>query len=88
MLDTPEFTAWAAKSVVLLELDFPRAKKLDDAQKKQNDSLAAKYEIKGYPTVVYIQADGNSLGTMGYMAGGPKPWIEKAQKIVGAAKAK
>lgn len=87
VLDTPEFAAWA-KNVVLLEVDFPHAKKLDDATKKQNDDLAKKYEIQGYPTIVFLNADGKKLGTMGYKEGGPKAWIEKAQNIVDAAKAK
>ncbi len=88
VLDTPEFQTWAANHVILLELDFPRNKQLDAATKKQNQDLATKYEIKGYPTVVFIKADGTSLGQMGYMKGGAKTWTDAAQKIIDAAKSK
>src|SRR3954452_1427550 len=40
----PEFKEYAAKKLVLVELDFPRSFKLPDATKKQNDALAAEYK--------------------------------------------
>ncbi|MCY2929176.1 MAG: thioredoxin family protein [Planctomycetota bacterium] len=86
VFDTPEFKEWAGKNVVLLEVDFPRAKKQDDATKKQNKELATKLGVRGFPTIHFLKADGTSVGQMGYQEGGPKPWIEAAQKILDAAK--
>src|SRR5262245_50368855 len=57
VFDTPEFKEWAAKRVVLLELDFPRKKELSDELKKQNADLRDKLGIKGYPTVVFFDAE-------------------------------
>ena len=86
VFDTKQFKEWAAKSVVLLELDFPRNKPQDAATKKANRDLAAKYKIEGFPTVVFLTADGKVLGTSGYQTGGPAPWTAKAQKILNAGK--
>ena len=49
-----EFKAFAKKNLVLLELDFPFHKELPPKLKEQNDSLAAKYKIGGYPTVIVL----------------------------------
>lgn len=86
VFDTPEFKDWANKNLILLELDFPKAKKQDDATVKQNREMAQKYKVRGFPTIHFLKADGTSVGTMGYQEGGPKPWIEAAQKILDAAK--
>ena len=62
VFETRQFKIWAAKSVVLLEVDFPRKKPQDAATKKANSDLAAKYKIEGFPTVLFLTADGKVLG--------------------------
>ncbi|MAG59027.1 MAG: hypothetical protein CMJ83_22290 [Planctomycetes bacterium] len=81
VFETGAFRAWAKQNVVLLKLDFPRGKQ-DPALRKQNQALARKYGIRGYPTVLFIGASGTKLGEMGYERGGPQPWIARAGKIV------
>ncbi len=49
--DKPGFQAWAKKNVILLELDFPRNKKLPDSVMQQNAGLQAFFHVQGYPTV-------------------------------------
>jgi len=85
----PEFKKWADKSVVLVELDFPRRTKLPETTQKQNRELANMFGVRGYPTVWLVTpsiADGkvnfNKLGSQGYVAGGPKAWIAGANKIL------
>lgn len=90
---TPEFTKWAEKNVILVELDFPR-KAQDEATKQQNAQLAATFGIKGYPTVWFADAektkDGKvnfkALGSSGYIAGGPATWLENANAILATRK--
>ncbi|HOX40107.1 MAG TPA: thioredoxin family protein [Candidatus Brocadiia bacterium] len=82
VFDTPEFKQWAAENVVLLEIDFPRKKAQDEETKKQNQELATKYGIRGYPTILFLDTEGNVLGKSGYMKGGPTGWIENAQKAI------
>jgi protein disulfide-isomerase len=86
VFDTKEFQDWSAKNVVLLELDFPKKKQLDPAVKEQNDELLKKHGVRGFPTILFLDAEGKKVGELGYMEGGPKAWIAEAQKIITAAK--
>lgn len=83
---TKEFKSWANKNAVLLYLDFPRRTKLDAKLKAQNDGLAKKYKIQGYPTVLVLNAKGDKLGQLGYMPGGPSKWLPEADKTIKAKK--
>ena len=60
VLDKDEFQKFAKDSVILLELDFPSAKKQSDALKKQNAELGKKFDVSGYPTMVLVKADGET----------------------------
>ncbi len=87
---TPEFIKWAKENVVLVELDFPRKNEQTDAVKMQNAQLQQQLQVTGYPTVWFVSATKtaeakvnlNALGSTGYVAGGPKVWIEGANQII------
>ncbi|PYI75129.1 MAG: hypothetical protein DMF04_11105 [Verrucomicrobia bacterium] len=80
----PEFQQYAAKNLILVELDFPRSKPQSDAVKTQNMKLASEYEIEGFPTLIVLSPDGKRVANFfGYMEGGPEAFIaavEKARK--------
>jgi len=85
----PEFTAWATKNVVLVELDFPRRTPISEDLKKQNRELGQMFGVRGYPTIWFVnpevtagKVNFNKLGSQGYVAGGPKAWIAGANKIL------
>ena len=77
----PEFKEYASKNLVLLELDFPRSKKMPPDTAKQNERLAVKYGIQGFPTVVVFDSNGKPLGALGYQAGGPQAFIAQLEKL-------
>jgi thioredoxin-related protein len=77
----PEFKEYAAKNLVLVEVDFPRTKAQPEEQKAQNKALAEKYSIRGYPTVLVFDAAGEKIGKLGYMPGGPQAFIEALEKL-------
>jgi protein disulfide-isomerase len=79
---TTEFKKWAKKNVVLLIVDFPRRKKLKTDVQKQNQELAAKYGVRGYPTVLIMDSEGKKIGRTGYAAGGPEKWIANVKRTV------
>ena len=82
VLDTAEFQAYAAKNVVLVELDFPHKKVLADDLKKANAALNKKYDVHGYPTLVVLDKAGKEIGRqVGYAAGGPQAFIAKLEKF-------
>ena len=84
----PEFQKWAEKNVILLELDFPRKKELPKELVEQNAKLKDEHKIRGFPTILFLDAKGKKVGQMGYEAGGPENWVKKAEKVVKKAKGK
>jgi|TARA_B110000116_G_scaffold200343_1_gene175254 protein disulfide-isomerase len=85
----PEFVKWAKNNLTLVELDFPRRKKLDASLQKQNDNLRNMFAVRGYPTgwivipeIVDKNVNFKRLGSQGYVAGGPSAWIKGAEKIL------
>ena len=81
VFSTPEFKEYAAKSLVLVEVDFPQRKEQSEELKKANAGLQKKYKIEGYPTIIVLNGEGKKVGELGYEAGGPKPFIEKLKKL-------
>ena len=61
----PEFAEYARKNLVLVEVDFPRKKKLGAEQKKANEALQQKYKIEGYPTIIVLNGEGKKIGELG-----------------------
>ena len=77
----PEFQEYASKNLVLLEIDFPRAKAQSDSTKKQNEQLATQYQIQGFPTIVVLNGEGRKVGELGYMEGGAGAFIAQLEKL-------
>jgi protein disulfide-isomerase len=76
VFDQQAFKDYAAKNLVLVEVDFPKRKELPAEVKKQNAALAQKYKIQGYPTIILLSATGKVLGETGYQEGGPEKYVE------------
>ena len=77
----PEFKYYAAKNLVLMEVDFPQTKPQSAAVKAQNERLQNKYGIQGYPTVIVLNSAGKKVGEFGYQPGGPKPVIATLEQL-------
>jgi protein disulfide-isomerase len=75
-----EFAEYAKKNLVLVEVDFPRRKKLSEEQQKANFALQEKYKIEGYPTLIVLDGEGKKVGELGYVTGGPKAFIAEFEK--------
>lgn len=88
VFDKSEFKEFAAKEMILLELDFPRNKPQTDEIKGQNKALSQKYGIRGFPTILLIDHEGNVLGRTGYVAGGPKNYIDHLRQLLKPSQSK
>jgi thioredoxin-related protein len=76
ILDTPKFKDFADKRLVLVTVDFPNAKEQSDALKAQNKTLAAKYSVEAYPTLIVLDPDEQFVFKQeGYLEGGPDALI-------------
>lgn len=83
VFDTETFQKWAAKNVVLLEVDFPNNRQLSPEEIAHNEKLARNYGIQGFPTIIFADYQGNALGRYGYDAGGPANWTKNAEAKMG-----
>jgi len=77
----PEFAKYAKDNLVLVEVDFPHAKKQTEELKKANEALLDKYKVDGYPTIIVLNSQGEKIGETGYVEGGPKAFIAELEKI-------
>jgi protein disulfide-isomerase len=77
----PEFAEYAAKNLVLVELDFPRRKQLSDMVRQQNQQMAEQYQIQGFPTIIVLNSDGQKVGELYYTPGGPSAFIAELEKL-------
>ena len=73
-----EFTGYARKNLVLVEVDFPAQKPQSAELKAANKALQEKYRVSGYPSLVVLKPDGTVVwNQVGYLAGGPEAMIAK-----------
>ena len=79
----PEFESYAKEHLVLLTVDFPRKTAIAPEVKKQNEELAQKFGIEGFPTIVVLNGDGKQVGELGYEAGGPSAFLKQLKKLPG-----
>jgi thioredoxin-related protein len=77
----PEFSDYAKKNLVLVEVDFPHGKKQSAEQQKANQALQEKYQVRGYPTIIVLDSAGKKVGELGYEPGGPKAFIAELEKL-------
>ena len=75
------FVEFAKKNLVLVEVDFPRAKAQSAELKRANQALLKQYGIEGYPTVLVFDSQGKQVGKLGYLAGGAKAFLGELEKL-------
>jgi thioredoxin-related protein len=80
-LDKPMFKSFAAQNLVLVEVDFPRAKQQPAEVKAQNAQLSQKFQVTGFPDFIVLDKDGQLLWRQdGYLEGGPAAFLNELQK--------
>ena len=75
------FLSYAKENLVLFNADFPSKTKLPEATAKQNKALQKEYKIKGFPTVLILDAEGKLLGQTGYRKGGPEAYVKHLKEL-------
>jgi protein disulfide-isomerase len=80
------FQKFAKDSLVLMLAAFPKKKPLTAELTAQNEELAKKFSIEGFPTVVLLDSKGETLGVTGYMPGGPDKYVKHLKVIIAGSK--
>jgi len=47
----------------------------------ENQDLAQRYSVEGFPTIVVLNSEGKQVGLLGYVPGGPNAFIEELKKL-------
>jgi len=82
ILSQSQFENYARENLVLLEVDFPRAKSQSPELRKQNQELAQQYQVEGFPTIVVLNGDGQKLWQYdGYFPDGLAAFIAQLEKL-------
>lgn len=74
-----KFNQEAEKEFILVEIDFPRKKEIAAATKEQNQNLAKRYAVQGFPTVILTDAAGKPYARTGYLQGGAGAYLSQLQ---------
>ena len=88
VFNTIIFKDYAKDNLILFMADFPSKTQQSASLIKQNNELASKYGVRGYPTVLLLGADEKVLLRTGYKPGGPNAYIKSLESTVTAYKQK
>ena len=77
-----EFKQYAQNNLQLVVVDFPARKKLSGKLQKQNNELQTKYGVRGYPTILILDPNGEKVAQTGYQPGGPEAYIQHLEKLI------
>jgi protein disulfide-isomerase len=75
------FKEFASERFVLFMADFPRNKPQPEAEKQQNKDLAETFKVRGFPTVMILDAKGAVLARTGYRRGGAAAYVEHLKEL-------
>lgn len=78
----PDFAGYAKSNLVLVEIDFPKRKRLPAESQAANRRLAQQFQVQGYPTLILLAADGTRLGNVNYANGGTRTFLSEVEKIL------
>lgn len=84
VFSTDEFKSYAGNNLICVTLDFPRNISQSDELKAQNNELAEKYRIEGYPTVIILSPQGELVATTGYQEGGAARYVKDIEGMIKA----
>ena len=77
------FKSFAEKNLVLLLVDFPQNKSgMSEDQQAQNQWLAQKFNVRGFPTIFILDPTGNPIEKTGYRPGGAEEYVKYLKTVI------
>lgn len=77
-----EFADYAKENLVLVKLDFPRSIPQSNETKMYNQTLAQKYGVRGFPTILIMNSQGQLVAKTGYQPGGAVNYINHIKSFL------
>jgi len=69
------FESFAQEKLILLKLDFPKYKDQPKEVRDTNRALMNKYGVRGFPTILLVNAEEKLVFETGYQPGGADSYI-------------
>lgn len=83
VFESDAFKQFAAEKLVLVDVDFPRRKKLPREIAEANEKLAEKFKVESFPTILLVDAGGKVLHREeGYADESPADYIALLKKAL------
>ncbi len=77
-----EFHKYANDNLNLVFLDFPRGIKQSDELKATNRKILEQYGVRGFPTILLLDAEGSVIAQTGYQQGGAEAYVKHLQGLL------
>ena len=82
VLKQPAFIEFARSEIVALKVDFPQRNPLPAEQRERNQQLAEAWGVEGFPTLVLLNPEGESLGRTGYQGIEAEAYVGHLREII------
>jgi len=79
-----DFKKYADENLVLVMIDFPRNKVQSEETRMYNQSIAQKFGIQGFPTIIIIDENGMPVAKTGYQPGGAANYVNHIKSFLGS----
>jgi thioredoxin-related protein len=85
VFDQADFADNSKYDFVLCKLHFYQTRERSPETIRQNDELAARYDVREFPTVVILGPDGREIGRLGYIPGGVTAFAAAVSAVIAKA---
>ncbi len=82
VFEKPEFQRYAQENLILFMADFPQKKAVPESVAAQNRALAERYGVRGFPTILLLDAKGQALAQTGYRKGGAEAYVQHLKELL------
>ena len=84
VFSTKEFKEYADNNLILVKVDFPQNIEQTTQTKMYNQSLAQRFGVQGFPTIIIFNSQGKPVAKTGYQPGGPVNYINQIKGFLGS----
>jgi thioredoxin-related protein len=82
VFDQAEFADNSKYNFLLCKVHFYQTQERSPETVRQNEELAAKYDVQEFPTVIVLSPDGLEVGRLGYVPGGVKAFAAAVDAMI------
>ncbi|MCF7919448.1 MAG: thioredoxin family protein [Candidatus Cloacimonetes bacterium] len=82
VFDHQEFQNYVNKKMEMVLLDFPQTITLPQDQAAYNEAQLEKYGVRGFPSIIILENNGDVAMQLGYREGGPVKYVEYIEGVL------